>query len=111
MIGQANNVFVFPGVGLGAILAQLREIDETVFLVAARALAEAVSEERLRLGALLPEASALRSVSARVAAAVMRDASERGIGRRIAAPEIERSVAEASWWPEYVPVVPAEHPE
>ena len=107
VIGQANNVFVFPGVGLGAIVAQIREIGESVFMVAARALAECVSEERLRLAALLPDTGELRAVSARVAAAVVRHASTSGSGRRFEDGEIERETAAASWWPEYAPVVKA----
>jgi malate dehydrogenase (oxaloacetate-decarboxylating) len=107
VIGQANNVFVFPGVGMGAMLAELAEIGDGVFLTAARALADCVSEERLAQGALLPQVSELRRVSARVAAAVMRDARVGVTQRRYAADEIERCVAQASWWPEYVPVVPS----
>ena len=107
VIGQANNVFVFPGVGLGTVLSEIREVDEAVFLVAAHALAGCVSEARLGQGALLPDASELRAVSARVAAAVVRHASERRIGRRFADDEVERCVAAASWYPDYVPIVPA----
>ena len=107
VIGQANNVFVFPGVGLGAMLSEIREVDEAVFLVAARALAGSVSEERLGQGALLPDASELRNVSSRIAAAVVRHASERKLGRRFADGEVERTVAAASWFPAYVPIVPA----
>jgi malic enzyme len=107
VIGQANNIFVFPGVGLGTVLSEIREVDEAVFLVAAQALAGCVSEARLGQGALLPDASELRAVSARVAAAVVRHASERRIGRRFADDEVERCVAAASWYPDYVPIVPA----
>jgi len=107
VIGQANNVFVFPGVGLGTVLSEIREVDESIFLVAARELAGCVSEARLGQGALVPQTSELRAVSARVAAAVVRHASERGVGRRFADDEVERCVAAASWYPDYVPVVPA----
>ena len=41
-----------------------------------------------------------------VAAAVVRYASERKLGRRFMGGEVERAVAAASWFPEYVPIVP-----
>jgi len=105
IIGQGNNVFVFPGVGLGAIISEIHAIDEAVFLVAAQTLAKAVSEERLAHGALYPDQSELRSVSTQIAAAVVRYASKHRLGRTIAEADIDRVVTEASWYPEYVPVV------
>jgi len=104
VIGQANNVIVFPGVGLGAILSEIEEIDEAVFLVAARTLADSVGEERLEQGALFPDPSELRSVSARIAGAIVRHASSRRLGRPVAEGEVDALVADSAWFPDYVPV-------
>ena len=104
VIGQANNVFVFPGVGLGAILSEIHPIDEAIFLVAARTLADSVSDERLEQGALYPDQSQLRSASARIAAAIVRYASARRLGRHVAEEDVDRLVADATWFPDYVPV-------
>jgi malic enzyme len=104
VIGQANNVFVFPGVGLGAILSEIQQIDEAVFLVAARTLADGVSDERLAQGALYPHTSELRQVSARIAAAIVHYASHARLGRHVTDAEVDALVADSMWDPEYVPV-------
>ena len=108
VIGQANNVFVFPGVGLGVILSQMHEVPNEVFYVAAKALAESIDAERLACGALLPDQSVLRDVSARVAAAVIRYAREDLLGRPIADAEVDEIVRASTWFPEYIPIVPRE---
>jgi malic enzyme len=93
-IGQANNVFVFPGVGLGAMVAETATVPDTVFLSAARELAASVSDARLAEGALYPPVTALREVSRRIALAV-------------AGPDHAGEVDGAMWWPDYVPYLPA----
>ncbi len=96
-IGQANNVFVFPGVGLGAIVSEAPTITDGMFLAAARVLADAVDAERLATGAIYPPIGALRSVARRIAVAV---AAER------MGDAAEAAVADAVWQPEYVPYTP-----
>jgi malic enzyme len=98
-IGQANNVFVFPGVGLGAIVAEARVVTDRMFLLAARELADSVTDERLASGALYPPVGTLRTVSRRIAVAVAREAG--GID------DVEAAVDGAMWWPEYVPYLPS----
>jgi malate dehydrogenase (oxaloacetate-decarboxylating) len=101
VVGQANNVFVFPGVGLGAIVARAREVTDRMFLVAARTLAGMVSEERLEAGAIYPRLSELRPISRAIAIAVAREARESGFGRIMSDEEIESAVDAVMWMPEY----------
>jgi malic enzyme len=104
VIGQSNNVFIFPGVGLGAAIAEAREVTTEMFHIASSTLAKAVSQERLDQGAIYPHQSDLRRVSFRIACAVVRYASENDLGRRIRAEDVEDVVRKAVWDPSYVPV-------
>jgi len=104
VIGQANNVFIFPGVGLGAAIAEVREITTEMFHIASSTLARLVSQERLDLGAIYPHQSELRRVSFEIACAVVRYASEHDLGRRIDPDAVEAIVRAAVWNPTYVPV-------
>jgi malic enzyme len=105
-IGQGNNVFIFPGIGLAAIVAEARELTDDAFLAAARALASRVSRQRLTSGAIYPPVSELRPVARTVAVAVVRHLRDAGYGRQYRDDEIEPAVDRAMWRPEYVPFVP-----
>jgi malic enzyme len=101
-IGQANNVYVFPGIGLGAIVSGARSVSDGMILAAARTLAAAVTDDRLETGALYPPIAALRDVSRAVAISVAREAVTSGIAP--AAPHaLEADIDTAMWWPQYVP--------
>ena len=104
-IGQANNVFIFPGVGLGAIVAEAREVTDETFLVAARELAGLVSDDRLASGAIYPPIGDLRRVARTIAVSVVRHLRDSGYGRQYRDEEIEPAVDRAMWWPEYLPFV------
>lgn len=101
VIGQANNVFIFPGVGLGAIVAGSREVTQGMFLVAARTLASMVPADRLVAGAMYPPLTELRAVSRRIAVNVAARACEEDLCPPMAMEEIEEAVEASMWSPGY----------
>jgi len=104
VFGQANNVFIFPGVGLGTIVSEAREVTEGMFEVAAATMAECVDPERLALNAIVPCQTQLRDVSFRIACRIVKYAKDNNLGRNIPDDKIEETVRAATWYPEYVPV-------
>jgi malate dehydrogenase (oxaloacetate-decarboxylating)(NADP+) len=76
---QGNNSYIFPGVGLGAIASGTRLVTDEMFMAAARALAQLVSESDIEQGSLYPALPRIREVSAHIAAAVAGIAYERGL--------------------------------
>jgi malate dehydrogenase (oxaloacetate-decarboxylating) len=101
LVGQANNAFVFPGVGLAAMVAEAREIPPELFLAAAETLASMVSDARLSEGALYPSQSELRSVSREIAVVLVRLARDLGVGRALPDERIPEAVDAAIWSPRY----------
>jgi malate dehydrogenase (oxaloacetate-decarboxylating)(NADP+) len=77
--GQGNNVYIFPGVGLGAIVSQSRKITDEMFLAAAHSLASQVSDEDLARGSVYPPLSRIREVCALIAYEVAKIAWEQGL--------------------------------
>ena len=108
IIGQANNVFIFPGMGLGAIVSEAREITDEMFLLAAETLAEMVSPDRLAAGALYPAVAELREVSRQIAAKVVCQSRDCGVGRLYRDEEVIDAVDSAIWFPAYLPYLPAD---
>ena len=78
---QGNNSYIFPGVGLGVIASGASRVTDEMFMAAAHALAELVSDDDLRQGSLYPPLKNIREVSAHIAAAVAAVAYRRGLAR------------------------------
>jgi malic enzyme len=103
-IGQCNNAFVFPGIGLGACVAQAKHISDGMFLAGARALSEHVTAEDLAASAVYPQLSKIRECSHSVACAVIRRAVKEGHADAGVLARLEETVSRAMWFPEYLPV-------
>jgi malate dehydrogenase (oxaloacetate-decarboxylating) len=112
-VGQGNNVFVFPGVGLGVLAAGAREVLPEFFTAAAHAVAASVSSADLQKGILFPPVSELREISCKVAQAVGRTAISQGVSRPCVFssywhennPEkLDLLVDKMRWHPEYLPL-------
>lgn len=101
-IGQSNNAFVFPGLGLGAIVVKAKVITGNMFTAAANAVANMT--DSTKLGApLLPKVEELRTVSVAVAIAVAQAAIKDGVAG-IEPENIEEAIKNAMWEPVYKPL-------
>lgn len=98
-IGQSNNAFVFPGLGLGAIVAKAEVISKGMFAAAANAVAEMCDSSK-RGASLLPSIEKLHDVSIYVAVEVAKAAIEEGIARADIT-DVAKAVVDAVWQPEY----------
>ncbi len=102
-IAQCNNLFIFPGVGLGAIISGSPKVTDAMFAAGANALSSMVTPEQKAQGYLLPKMENIREASAQVAMAVAREARDSGLGRRLDDSAIERIVRHAQWNPRFYP--------
>jgi len=103
--GQGNNVYIFPGVGLGAIAARAKKVNNEMFLVAAKELAGQVLEEDYQKGSIYPSLTKIRKVSAEIATAVANVVFERGLAgitRPIDLATYIRSQMYEPVYPEYI---------
>jgi malate dehydrogenase (oxaloacetate-decarboxylating) len=107
-IGQGNNAFIFPGVGLGAIAVRARSVSDEMFTAAAVRLAELVPAERIARTCVYPAIGALREISREIALVVARTAVDQGLARdATAARDIPGAIARKIWEPRYPRLVRA----
>jgi malate dehydrogenase (oxaloacetate-decarboxylating)(NADP+) len=74
--GQGNNMYIFPGIGLGAILSKSRHVSDAMVEQASIALSTSLDSKEKSAGLVYPRLTRIRDVSARVAFFVIRKAQE-----------------------------------
>jgi len=100
-IGQCNNSYVFPGVGLGVLGIGARRVSDGMFRAAAEALSELSPALRERNASLLPPLDRARQVSTDIAYAVAAQAIKEGLAESCATDEMKRRVDAKRWEPRY----------
>ncbi len=98
---QGNNSYVFPGIGLGAILARCKEIKQDVFLSASHTCADMVTEEDLAQGSLYPSLTRVREISLEVAINIIKLALRTGQAQIEEPADIRQFVLDNMYKPEY----------
>ncbi len=100
-IAQCNNVYIFPGVGLGAVIARISSIPDEMFITAAHILSTHSPLAKHKEGSLFPDLTHLRQVSREIAIAVAKQAQAQGLTQH-KLDQIEQQVDAYMWFPDYM---------
>ena len=101
-IGQCNNSFIFPGVGLGIIASGARRVTNRMFVAAARVLSEFAPALQRADAALYPPLEQVRQISRAVACSVSLEAQQTGLAALTTAEVLEEKIRRHMWKPHYV---------
>ena len=99
--GQGNNVYIFPGIGLGAMACEAKYLPDPIFLIAAKVLASQVTEDELSHGTLFPRMTHLQEISLEIATAVATYLWDQGLARAERPQDIKAFIADLQYDPEY----------
>lgn len=105
-VDQTNNVYIFPGLGLGLIAMKVKQVTDKMFMAAARALANCSPAKIDPKANLLPPLTEVRDLSYKVAVAVAQEAVKSNLAEAVSDDEIEKRIQQLIWKPEYVPYKP-----
>ncbi|MDJ0927962.1 MAG: NAD-dependent malic enzyme [Gammaproteobacteria bacterium] len=106
-IGQGNNAFIFPGVGLAVLVGGINRVTDALFFEAAKALSAVVTPQELDSGLLYPRIERLHDASAAVARQVLNYAVAEGLCGIEPDTDIDKLLAAGSWEPVYSAYQPA----
>lgn len=100
-ISQCNNSYIFPGVGLGALIARATGISDNMLMAASQALADISMEYDKAPGAILPPIKLIREISTKIAYAVAHQAVEDKLALPVTAENLEKRLKTNFWLPKY----------
>ncbi|MFI2809745.1 MULTISPECIES: NAD-dependent malic enzyme [Microbulbifer] len=100
-IAQCNNVYIFPGVGLGVIAAGASRVTDGMLMAASNALAENAPVAKTGEGALLPALSNIREITRYIALKVGQQAQEDGVAPVVSEEKLSASIERNFWYPGY----------
>ncbi|KAJ9548821.1 hypothetical protein OSB04_021364 [Centaurea solstitialis] len=84
--GQANNAYIFPGLGFGLVISGAIRVHDEMLLAASEALANQVTQEHYDKGMIYPPLTNIRKISAHIAANVAAKAYDLGLATRLPRP-------------------------
>jgi malate dehydrogenase (oxaloacetate-decarboxylating)(NADP+) len=98
---QANNLYIFPAVGMAIYATNAQRATDEMFIEAARAVADQVTPEQLKLGMLFPPQSNILEVEVQTAARVAKLVFDSGLARVERPPNMEKFIRQHVYKPEY----------
>ncbi|KAK47281.1 malate dehydrogenase [Caballeronia jiangsuensis] len=102
--GQGNNVYIFPAMGMAVFATEATRVTEDMFIVAAKAVAEQVSDESLDKGLIYPPQSRILEASMHVAASVAAYIFDHGFARVERPADLAAHIKSAAYAPAYRPL-------
>jgi len=100
-IAQCNNSYIFPGLGLGIVAANVNRITDEMLMVASETLAQASPLANTGTGQLLPPLTEIAALSKKIAFAVAKVGFEQGLALKISDEQLEAKIERNFWTPEY----------
>jgi len=102
-VDQTNNVYIFPGIGLGLIAVNAQKVSDRMLIAAAHTLAACSPAKKDQQANLLPPLSEVRELSGQIAFAVAKEAVSSGLAAKQSDEEILKNILRMQWEPEYMP--------
>ncbi|TLU67307.1 NAD-dependent malic enzyme [Thalassotalea litorea] len=100
-ISQCNNAYIFPGIGLGVLAANIKFISDEMLMVASETLANVSPLANTGEGDLLPPLTEIASLSKQIAFAIGKLAQEQGLALEISDEQLHKNIEKNFWKPEY----------